>query len=98
MLRTGSLPRAIRRSVKHDSALRARRAYLDALDRSQRLLDDDKREAWKSAGRAIREGRTANGMTLRKTAKYLGISAAHLCDIEHGRRNPNAVLGRLLDV
>lgn len=48
----------------------------------------------KHLGREIRRLRTKAGITLRKFAKSLGISAAHQSDIEHGRRMPSEPLLR----
>ncbi len=44
-------------------------------------IPDDRR-----LGREMREMRQAAGITARKVAKAMGISPAHLSDMEHGRR------------
>ena len=37
-------------------------------------------------GAALREARRKSGRTLRQLGEHLGVSAAFLCDVEHGRR------------
>ena len=41
---------------------------------------------------SIREARKAKDLGLREAAKLLGISGAHLCDLELGRRLPSEEL------
>lgn len=47
-------------------------------------------------GTALREARARAGYTQRALAAEIGVSAAHLCDIERGyRRIPDALVERL---
>lgn len=39
------------------------------------------------AGRLIRQKREARGLSLRRLAKEMGVSAPFLCDLERGNRN-----------
>jgi transcriptional regulator with XRE-family HTH domain len=45
-------------------------------------------------GNAIRKARLKAGLTLREAARRSGCSAAHLCDIEYGRRAAGGPKGR----
>lgn len=50
----------------------------------------------KKVGRSIMRKRLRSGVSLRKTAKHLGISPAYLSDIEKGRRALNGPKARLV--
>ena len=43
----------------------------------------------RTLGQEIRELRTELGMSLREFARRLGLSAAYVSDVEHGRRHPS---------
>lgn len=42
-------------------------------------------------GKMLREARREAGWTQTKLGNYLGYSAPHVCDLEHGRRGPPSV-------
>ncbi len=46
----------------------------------------------RATGKAARALRLKHGLSLRETARAMGISAPYLCDLEHGRRNWNKKL------
>ena len=48
-------------------------------------------------GKWIREIRKSSGMSLRKVASKLGLSAMYICDMEHGRRKVSLKLIKWAD-
>lgn len=49
-------------------------------DGTGRVPDD------RELGRAMKKLRLSNRLTLREVARRLAVSAAYVCDLEHGRR------------
>lgn len=47
-------------------------------------------------GDLINQWRIAKRMTLRDVAEEVGVSPIHICDIEHGKRNPSRALAERL--
>jgi ribosome-binding protein aMBF1 (putative translation factor) len=76
-----------------------RKAYPGSLERSVVLLlsletelkqmENRRKAVWIEAGEEMRRVREASKLSLRETAKRLGISAPFLSDMELGRRHPS---------
>ncbi len=49
---------------------------------------------WKRLGKELRRRRVIAGLSLRKVARWGGMSAAHLSDMERGRRSMGGEKGR----
>ncbi len=64
------------------ASISAKKASIEA---HKMLLAD----AYKSFGKAFRERRVQENLSLRDVGKKLGLTAPYLSDIELGRRNPN---------
>lgn len=79
---------AIDRKARNGSLERSV-VLLRCLEKEQEQMDQQRRSVWREAGKRMREARETAQLSVRETAKRLGISAPYLSDMELGRRQPS---------